>query len=42
MGQALRLTHLLQAMGMDLPVLARSAAGYLLSGILVGGTFVET
>ncbi|OEZ64245.1 major facilitator superfamily protein [Janthinobacterium sp. HH100] len=40
--QALRLNLLLQALGVALPVLAPSAAGYLLSAILVGGTFVGT
>ncbi|KHA75787.1 sugar transporter [Janthinobacterium lividum] len=40
--QALRLNLLLQALGVVLPVLAPSAAGYLLSAILVGGTFVGT
>lgn len=40
--QALRLNLLLQALGVALPVLAPSAAAYLLSAILVGGTFVGT
>ncbi|WP_258000769.1 YbfB/YjiJ family MFS transporter [Janthinobacterium sp. ROICE36] len=40
--QALRLNLLLQALGVALPVLAPSAIGYLLSAILVGGTFVGT
>ena len=40
--RALRLNLLLQALGVALPVLAPSAAGYLLSAILVGGTFVGT
>lgn len=40
--QALRLNLLFQALGVALPVLAPSAAGYLLSAILVGGTFVGT
>ncbi|MDQ4624336.1 YbfB/YjiJ family MFS transporter [Janthinobacterium lividum] len=40
--QALRLNLLLQALGVALPVLAPSATGYLLSAILVGGTFVGT
>ncbi|WFR82264.1 YbfB/YjiJ family MFS transporter [Janthinobacterium rivuli] len=40
--QVLRLNLLLQALGVALPVLAPSAAGYLLSAILVGGTFVGT
>ncbi|MEG0885194.1 MAG: YbfB/YjiJ family MFS transporter, partial [Janthinobacterium sp.] len=40
--QALRLNLALQALGVALPVLAPSAAGYLLSAILVGGTFVGT
>ncbi|KAB0324834.1 YbfB/YjiJ family MFS transporter [Janthinobacterium sp. SUN128] len=40
--QALRLNLLLQALGVALPVLAPSAAGYLFSAILVGGTFVGT
>ncbi|PHV31220.1 MFS transporter [Janthinobacterium sp. BJB312] len=40
--QALRLNLLLQALGVALPVLAPTAAGYLLSAILVGGTFVGT
>jgi MFS family permease len=40
--QALRLNLLLQALGVALPVLAPSAVGYLLSAILVGGTFVGT
>jgi MFS family permease len=40
--QALRLNLLLQALGVALPVLAPTAVGYLLSAILVGGTFVGT
>ena len=40
--RALRLNLLLQALGVVLPVLAPSAAAYLLSAILVGGTFVGT
>ncbi|MDX8124776.1 YbfB/YjiJ family MFS transporter [Janthinobacterium sp. TB1-E2] len=40
--QTLRLNLLLQALGVALPVLAPSAAAYLLSAILVGGTFVGT
>ncbi|WP_244198792.1 YbfB/YjiJ family MFS transporter [Janthinobacterium svalbardensis] len=40
--RTLRLNLLLQALGVALPVLAPSAAGYLLSAILVGGTFVGT
>ena len=40
--RALRLNLLLQALGVALPVLAPSAAGYLLSAVLVGGTFVGT
>ncbi|NHQ91998.1 YbfB/YjiJ family MFS transporter [Janthinobacterium lividum] len=40
--QALRLNLLLQALGVALPVLAPTAAGYLFSAILVGGTFVGT
>lgn len=40
--RALRLNLLMQALGVALPVLAPSAAGYLLSAILVGGTFVGT
>ncbi|MED5596287.1 YbfB/YjiJ family MFS transporter [Janthinobacterium sp. P210006] len=40
--RALRLNLALQALGVALPVLAPSAAGYLLSAILVGGTFVGT
>lgn len=39
---ALRLNLLLQAAGVALPALAPSAAGYLLSAALVGGTFVGT
>lgn len=40
--QALRLNLLLQALGVALPVLAPTAAGYLFSAVLVGGTFVGT
>ena len=40
--QALRLNLLLQAAGVALPALLPSAAGYLLSAVLVGGTFVGT
>ena len=40
--RALRLNLLLQALGVALPVLAPSAAGYLLSAILVGATFTGT
>ncbi|MDZ5633856.1 YbfB/YjiJ family MFS transporter [Janthinobacterium sp. GMG1] len=40
--QALRLNLLLQALGVALPVLVPTVAGYLLSAILVGGTFVGT
>lgn len=40
--QALRLNLLLQALGVALPVVAPSVTGYLLSAILVGGTFVGT
>ncbi|MGK5051801.1 YbfB/YjiJ family MFS transporter [Janthinobacterium sp. RB2P8] len=40
--RALRLNLLLQALGVALPVLAPSATAYLLSAILVGGTFVGT
>ena len=40
--RALRLNLLLQALGVALPVLVPSAAAYLLSAVLVGGTFVGT
>ncbi|MFL9945551.1 YbfB/YjiJ family MFS transporter [Paraburkholderia agricolaris] len=39
---ALLINLILQAVGVVLPVIAQSAAGYLLSALLVGGTFMGT
>lgn len=40
--KALRLNPLIQAVGVFFPVLTQSATGYLISALLVGGTFMGT